>query len=1334
MSKRLGFLITALALLVLLPASLLAAGRQEAASDPGQPLTVVRLSPEAYARAGVTAAHVEDYGAFLWAEVDAANLARLAAAGVNYQVVENAYVLGVQNWRFDPLQGEPALPADLRAAPNTEQKALYFIQLRGPTRGEWLDALQAQGITVIQYFAQNTYLVWMDGTQAEAAAKLNFVRWVGAYHPAYAIPSNLYGRSGPIANVTVLVYSPNNPAAIRAAIEALGGRFVRLSPLQAEPVGQFVLTYVLPGERVVDVARLPGVISLVEVLPLPQPEDEISDQIIAGNFSGTTPDPPGYLSWLASKGINGSGIVVSVVDEGVNETHPELAGRQVYQIGTGPMGHGTHVAGILLGSGSSGITDPMGYLYGLGVAPAARYGDHYFSDTHQNYTKQAILNNSILTQNSWNEGSPAGYTPNAALYDRLVRDGNLDTPSVAEPINVVFSAGNAGFSGLTQPHEAKNILTVASSLNWRNASGVPGSGNIDAISSFSSRGPCMDGRICPYITAPGENVVSTRNPTGGSCSSPTPPGSTIHAVCSGTSMAAPHGSGAVALVTEWWRQNNAGANPSPAMVKALIVNGAYDMGTPDIPNRHEGWGRINLGNVIDSGVPTAYYDQQTLFTDTGNTWSFSASVADPTKPFKVTLVWSDAPGPGTGGTTPAWVNDLDLTVTQGATTYRGNYFQNGWSVPGGTADNKNNIENVFIQTPSGTYDITITAANIAGDGVPYNGDTTDQDFALVCYNCALGPTPTPTPTITPGGPTLTPTSTRTPTPTRTPTNTPPPRCGPPDPFGYRCDDTVTRTYIDATNNVGISRDDQVVPLPFPSGFTFNFYGTTYTSVNVSSNGNLQFTTSSTAFSNVCPLPSATLGVAIHPFWDDLYPPAGGSVQWELTGTAPNRVLTIEWDDIQHFPGTPSGVSFEVQLEESTGDIYLVYQDTDFGDPSINDGASASVGIQNGPAGYALQYSCNEAVLSAGRAIRIFRQVGTATPTPTGTPPTPTPTNTPPAGQWTPIAPVLTPVSRPAGAFANGKFYVISGEESTGQRPGTVQIFDPVAGTWSLGPQAKPVGVSNVCAAAIGNLIYVPAGYNGTSGITNLDVLDASTNTWSTVTSDPVPAPLFAHTCAATGGKLYVAGGSTTGVGGTQAYVYDPAAPAGSRWSAIAPLNVARAYPGGTAIAGKVYVAGGWGTGTADQKNTVEVYDPATNTWTVLSATMSQARGGPGAYNAGDLLVVCAGGWTQYYTSCEAYNVVTGGTWSAFPTMVTGRRTFAYAWGGGALYAASGFAGSFLSQAEKFTGVTPPTSVELAKLEGQASHSSELIWPLLAVGAALLALSFWLHRRTRASHG
>ncbi len=326
--------------------------------------------------------------------------------------------------------------------------------------------------------------------------------------------------------------------------------------------------------------------------------------------------------------------------------------------------------------------------------------------------------------------------------------------------------------------------------------------------------------------------------------------------------------------------------------------------------------------------------------------------------------------------------------------------------------------------------------------------------------------------------------------------------------------------------------------------------------------------------------------------------------------------------------------------------------------------------------------------------------GGATPTPTETPagpsPTPTPTNTPPSGVWQSIAPVPTAVSRPAGAFANGKFFVISGEQSDGTRPGTVQIFDPVAGTWSIGPNNKPTGVSNTCAAVIGNDIYVPAGYDGASGVTSLDVLDATALTWSTITTDPVPQPLFALTCGEVNGKLYIAGGSTTGVGGTQAYVYDPAAPAGTRWSAIASLNVARAYPGGVGIGGKFYVAGGWGSSTSDQKNSVEVYDPATNAWTLFANNMSVARGGPGAHASGILLIVCAGGWTQYYNTCESYDTTQGttGTWSAFPAMITGRRTYAYASSSTTLYAGAGYAGAFLTAAEKIESAQPtptPTS-------------------------------------------
>ncbi len=62
------------------------------------------------------------------------------------------------------------------------------------------------------------------------------------------------------------------------------------------------------------------------------------------------------------------------------------------------------------------------------------------------------------------------------------------------------------------------------------------------------------------------------------------------------------------------------------------------------------------------------------------------------------LVWTDAPGHGLGGSTPAWNNDLDLVVEAGGSTYRGNVFgADGWSATGGAADIKNNAEAVFLR-------------------------------------------------------------------------------------------------------------------------------------------------------------------------------------------------------------------------------------------------------------------------------------------------------------------------------------------------------------------------------------------------------------------------------------------------------------------------------------------------------------------------------------------------------------------------------------------------------------------------------------------------------------
>jgi hypothetical protein len=248
----------------------------------------------------------------------------------------------------------------------------------------------------------------------------------------------------------------------------------------------------------------------------------------------------------------------------------------------------------------------------------------------------------------------------------------------------------------------------------------------------------VDGRWVPTIAAPAQEIASSRRLGSASqCTSTIPGTDGNYSWCTGTSMAAPHTSGTIVLATQWWRSFNGGVNPSPAMAKALLVNSADDIGVPDIPNINEGWGRINLTTLIDPPVHREYRDQTDLFTEAGQQLVIPVGVADPGQPLKVTLAWSDAPG--AVGANPALVNNLDLTVDTGGDVYLGNVFSSGWSATGGSPDTINNLENVFVQNPGSSAIITIDAINIAGDGVPYNGQSVDQDLVLVCSNCASQP-------------------------------------------------------------------------------------------------------------------------------------------------------------------------------------------------------------------------------------------------------------------------------------------------------------------------------------------------------------------------------------------------------------------------------------------------------------------------------------------------------------------------------------------------------------------------------------------------------------------
>ena len=146
------------------------------------------------------------------------------------------------------------------------------------------------------------------------------------------------------------------------------------------------------------------------------------------------------------------------------------------------------------------------------------------------------------------------------------------------------------------------------------------------------------------------------------------------------------------------------------------------------------------------------------------------------------------------------------------------------------------------------------------------------------------PSPTPTPTASPS-----PTSTATPTATATPTVSP-------------CQIAITQitgTIVPGTTDIGNHGDDTVTTIALP--FPYTLYDQTFTSVNLSSNGNAQFMTTDATFTNQC-LPWSAHNYTIFPYWDDLYlVNSGFGIFTSISGTAPNRIFNIEWR-AQYFPG------------------------------------------------------------------------------------------------------------------------------------------------------------------------------------------------------------------------------------------------------------------------------------------------------------------------------------------------------------------------------------------------------------------------------------------------
>jgi len=679
-----------------------------------------------------------DYGTFQWMVIPKADLQWLDATGVSYQAFENPYALALGGETFDPMQFKPDFAGSWGSTAREIGPSLHLIQFQGPIKDIWLKMLAGEGLDVLQYIHPFTYIVWGQPASVERAAQNWQVRWTGDFFPAYAVqPENRFLSGEPTWFRAMIVPNAGLDQTIQS-FEALGAENLTVSS-GVDPIFDLI-SFLLPGDQLQKAASLPGVYSIQPIPTDGGDRGEMSNQVNVGNIDASNRAFPGYTAWLDQVGLDGEGVVIANVDSGIDEAHPDLAAQMLDCTGITCGGssiasnHGTHTAGIMAGNGTSSVTDSNGFLRGLGMAPGANLVEQVYSlvDDLPNQMsllmQESLQNGAVISGNSWGpSGTPQGYDLDTRLVDIGVRDSDPVTLG-NQPLSYILSImnGNGGTSTQGTPDEAKNAFTIGSTY-MQSGSGTQYL-NINDLSYNTAHGPALDGRLIPHMVSPGCYTDSTYM-------------SDSYGLMCGTSMASPHVAGAAALFYEQYR-DQFGEDPSPALIKAAFLPVAHDLaGNKDADggilghpfDAKQGWGRLDASAVLDPSMSVLYYDQEVLLSNTGEFWGLTLN--KPIKELHAMLVWTDAPGHGEGGTTPAWVNDLDLSITVDGQKYYGNNFgSDGFSIPGGSPDYRNNTEGIFLQNLlSEEISIRVNGANIAGDGVPGAGDSTDQDFALVIY-------------------------------------------------------------------------------------------------------------------------------------------------------------------------------------------------------------------------------------------------------------------------------------------------------------------------------------------------------------------------------------------------------------------------------------------------------------------------------------------------------------------------------------------------------------------------------------------------------------------------
>ncbi len=715
---------------------------------------------------------------FVVGDADDAVVEALQAKGIVVQPVAQIHPEETDPRPLDALPEVPSAPPSLAA----DGTAYYAVRLRGPLLEEYRTALADRGAVLGANDGTGGYLVRLTPDAATGLLALPFVEavrpqetpsardpgagdeWIAVRLPTGSVterlrlkhlrflvdpdPDSVVLRPNPETQrvYDVLVHEATDLDAVRAAADRLG------------------LPVVAQGRRKLRVRAFADAPSLDELGGMAEVRlvEEYVEPTLSNDLARAIVGADAFLPDVGLPALDGEGQLVGVADTGL-DAHPDFAGRvdrlipRGRPVGDDPNGHGTHVAGSILGDGARSDGQYRG------VAPKARLVMQSLLDASGklgglppelgDLFQEAYDAGVRLHNNSWGSATAARYTVDSQEVDEFVR--------THPDMLLVIAAGNEGACGkdasrvaaglvdwlsIGSPASCKNALSVGASRSSRTEGGLaaksygevwPGrftaapvrdarvSGDPQSMAAFSSRGPVDDRRIKPDVVAPGTDVVSARSSLA-AVGADAAHANEAYQYLSGTSMAAPLVTGCAALVRQYLATIRATPTPSAALLKAILINGTVWLSGDDaivphgaeVPNVNQGFGRINLPTTLPNPARPAlrleFADVAPGLSRTGERARFRVT-AGPDEPLRLCLAYTDFPARGLQ-------NDLNLFVQDltDFTKHIGNE-----SVPQALhiPDPDNNVEIVRLVPPDvREYLIQVSAVNLLD--VP-------QAFALV---------------------------------------------------------------------------------------------------------------------------------------------------------------------------------------------------------------------------------------------------------------------------------------------------------------------------------------------------------------------------------------------------------------------------------------------------------------------------------------------------------------------------------------------------------------------------------------------------------------------------